>query len=77
MNFRRSFRLSASATLFVLLGFAVDQHLQFLTLVSVCKKFKLSNEATCANEININNEVVRRLKFGIFITKLLDDIGDN
>ena len=31
----------------------------------------------CNNEININNEVARRLKFGIFITKLLDDIGDN
>ena len=28
-------------------------------------------------EINTNNEVVRRLKFGIFITKLLDDIGDD
>ena len=29
------------------------------------------------NEININNEVVRGLKYGIFITKLPDDIGDS
>ena len=37
---------------------------------------KLINEATCADKIRTNNEVVLKLKQRIFIAKSTDDIGD-